>query len=198
MDGHVANYSDVHRGGGSRYFRSGCCRRSEEHLGSKRLRRTTCHIKVTPVFTSCHPHYLSHSSFSPSMYERHTVFSVVIGGFVYWTSFNAVNQMMVQRYLALPNVQQSQMSVARVLTRQPLFFELFQIGRHVHSRRLDLRADLLLLWNDSLRDLRRLRSFGIRKDKGVRPAASAVRDGNCRAFARCAGAFHSGRLRRRP
>lgn len=48
-------------------------------------------------------------SFTTSMYERHTVLSVVIGGFFYWTSFNAVNQMMVQRYLALPNKKQSQM-----------------------------------------------------------------------------------------
>lgn len=43
------------------------------------------------------------------MYERHTVFGVLFGGFFYWTSYNAVNQVMVQRYLALPSLKRSQM-----------------------------------------------------------------------------------------
>ncbi|KAJ8952509.1 hypothetical protein NQ318_003305 [Aromia moschata] len=50
-------------------------------------------------------------NFNPSMYERYTVFSVVIGGFTYWTCFNSVNQTMVQRYLSLPNEKQSKLSV---------------------------------------------------------------------------------------
>ncbi|XP_057666818.1 sodium-coupled monocarboxylate transporter 1 isoform X2 [Diorhabda carinulata] len=50
-------------------------------------------------------------NFSPSLYERYTVFSVVIGGFTYWTCFNAVNQTMVQRYLSLPTAKQSKLSV---------------------------------------------------------------------------------------
>ncbi|KRT78976.1 hypothetical protein AMK59_8036 [Oryctes borbonicus] len=52
------------------------------------------------------------SNFSPSLYERHTVFGVVIGGLVYWTSFNAVNQTMVQRYLSLPSEKKAKMSIA--------------------------------------------------------------------------------------
>ncbi|KAK9737967.1 Sodium:solute symporter family [Popillia japonica] len=52
------------------------------------------------------------SNFNPSPYERHTVFGVIIGGFIYWTSFNAVNQTMVQRYLSLPTENQAKMSVA--------------------------------------------------------------------------------------
>nr|CAH7727173.1 unnamed protein product [Callosobruchus chinensis] len=51
------------------------------------------------------------SNFSPSLYERYSVFSVVIGGFTYWTCFNSVNQTMVQRYLSLPTSRQSQMSL---------------------------------------------------------------------------------------
>ncbi|CAH1284649.1 unnamed protein product [Diabrotica balteata] len=50
-------------------------------------------------------------NFNPSMYERYTVFSVIIGGFTYWTCFNSVNQTMVQRYLSLPTVKQSKLSV---------------------------------------------------------------------------------------
>lgn len=50
-------------------------------------------------------------NFSPSLYDRYTVFSVIIGGFTYWTCFNAVNQTMVQRYLSLPTEKQSKLSV---------------------------------------------------------------------------------------
>ncbi|CAH0557166.1 unnamed protein product [Brassicogethes aeneus] len=49
--------------------------------------------------------------FNTSMYQRYTFFSVVIGGFTYWTSFNAVNQTMVQRYMALPNLKQARISL---------------------------------------------------------------------------------------
>ncbi|XP_074040290.1 sodium/solute co-transporter-like 5A11 [Leptinotarsa decemlineata] len=48
---------------------------------------------------------------NPSMYERYTIFSVLIGGFTYWTCFNSVNQTMVQRYLSLPSERQSKISV---------------------------------------------------------------------------------------
>ncbi|XP_033222969.1 sodium-coupled monocarboxylate transporter 1-like [Belonocnema kinseyi] len=36
---------------------------------------------------------------------RHTIWALVIGGFVHWLQISAVNQNMVQRYLALPNLQ---------------------------------------------------------------------------------------------
>ncbi|KAG5889642.1 hypothetical protein JTB14_028921 [Gonioctena quinquepunctata] len=51
------------------------------------------------------------SNTNPSMYERYTIFSVLIGGFTYWTCFNSVNQTMVQRYLSLPSERQSKFSV---------------------------------------------------------------------------------------
>lgn len=44
---------------------------------------------------------LSNWDFSP--YERQTGWGAVIGGFLYWTCFNSVNQTMVQRYIALPS-----------------------------------------------------------------------------------------------
>lgn len=37
--------------------------------------------------------------------SRHTVWSLVIGGFVYWLKTNAVSQNMIQRYLSLPTVE---------------------------------------------------------------------------------------------
>ncbi|XP_026478813.1 sodium-coupled monocarboxylate transporter 1 isoform X2 [Ctenocephalides felis] len=50
-------------------------------------------------------------NFDPSPYERHTFWSVIIGGFFYWTSFNSVNQTMVQRYMSLPTLRHSKISV---------------------------------------------------------------------------------------
>ena len=46
-------------------------------------------------------------SFNTSLYERQSVFSVLIGGTFYWTAFNSVNQTMVQRYLSLPTLKES-------------------------------------------------------------------------------------------
>ncbi|XP_055376440.1 sodium-coupled monocarboxylate transporter 1-like isoform X2 [Condylostylus longicornis] len=48
---------------------------------------------------------------SPSFYERHSFWSVLIGGFFYWTSYNSVHQTMVQRYMSLPNIKKAQWSI---------------------------------------------------------------------------------------
>ncbi|XP_055638784.1 sodium-coupled monocarboxylate transporter 1 isoform X2 [Toxorhynchites rutilus septentrionalis] len=48
---------------------------------------------------------------NPSMFERQTFWSVLIGGFFYWTSFNSVNQTMVQRYMSLPNLKKAKLSI---------------------------------------------------------------------------------------
>ncbi|XP_013104251.1 sodium-coupled monocarboxylate transporter 2 isoform X2 [Stomoxys calcitrans] len=49
---------------------------------------------------------------NPSPYERQSLWAVLIGGFFYWTSFNSVNQTMVQRYMSLPSLRNAQWSVA--------------------------------------------------------------------------------------
>uniref|UniRef100_T1GVG3 Sodium-coupled monocarboxylate transporter 2 n=1 Tax=Megaselia scalaris TaxID=36166 RepID=T1GVG3_MEGSC len=46
-----------------------------------------------------------------SVYKRYSFWSVIIGGFFYWTGFNSVNQTMVQRYLSLPTKKKAQGSV---------------------------------------------------------------------------------------
>ncbi|XP_055918900.1 sodium-coupled monocarboxylate transporter 2-like isoform X2 [Eupeodes corollae] len=51
------------------------------------------------------------SNFNPSLYERHSVWSVVVGGYFYWVSFNSVNQTMVQRYMSLPTKKSAQVSI---------------------------------------------------------------------------------------
>jgi len=38
--------------------------------------------------------------------------SVLVGGFFYWTSFNSVNQTMVQRYMSLPNMKKARRAIA--------------------------------------------------------------------------------------
>ncbi|XP_067624951.1 sodium-coupled monocarboxylate transporter 2 [Eurosta solidaginis] len=48
---------------------------------------------------------------NPSLYERQTFWAVLIGGFFYWTSFNSVNQTMVQRYMSLPTLKRAQNSI---------------------------------------------------------------------------------------
>ncbi|KAF5300336.1 hypothetical protein FQA39_LY11193 [Lamprigera yunnana] len=63
-------------------------------------------------------------NFSSSLYERHTFYSVVTGGFVYWTAFNGVNQTMVQRYLSLPTEKDSKLSVLIFTIGVSLFISL--------------------------------------------------------------------------
>ncbi|XP_055713749.1 sodium-coupled monocarboxylate transporter 1 isoform X2 [Phlebotomus papatasi] len=60
-------------------------------------------------------------NFNPSFYERHTFWGVLIGGFMYWTSFNSVNQTMVQRYMSLPNLKTARISIAMYTVGISLF-----------------------------------------------------------------------------
>lgn len=50
-------------------------------------------------------------NFNPSLYERHSVWSIIVGGYFYWVAFNSVNQTMVQRYMSLPNKKCAQRSI---------------------------------------------------------------------------------------
>lgn len=63
--------------------------------------------KFQLTITRRKPHFHGVLSFNPSMYERHTFWNVMIGGFTYWTSYNSVNQTMVQRYMSLPDLRQA-------------------------------------------------------------------------------------------
>lgn len=45
------------------------------------------------------------------MYEHHSFWGVIIGGFCYWMSFNSVNQTMVQRYMSLSSIKKSQIAI---------------------------------------------------------------------------------------
>ncbi|XP_029174908.1 sodium-coupled monocarboxylate transporter 1 [Nylanderia fulva] len=51
-------------------------------------------------------------NFDPSPYTRHTVWTVLIGSWLYSTAYIAVNQTMVQRYKSLESTRQSQISIA--------------------------------------------------------------------------------------
>lgn len=59
----------------------------------------------------CSPFSLLYHSINPSLYERQSFWAVLIGGFFYWTSFNSVNQTMVQRYMSLPTLKKGQHSI---------------------------------------------------------------------------------------
>ncbi|XP_050456946.1 sodium-coupled monocarboxylate transporter 1-like [Cataglyphis hispanica] len=51
-------------------------------------------------------------NFDPSPYTRHTVWTVLIGSWLYCTAYIAVNQTMVQRYKSLETKKKSQLSIA--------------------------------------------------------------------------------------
>ncbi|XP_053611489.1 sodium-coupled monocarboxylate transporter 1-like [Plodia interpunctella] len=50
-------------------------------------------------------------NWDPNPLSRHTIWSLVVGGVVYWLQANAVNQTMVQRYLALPTLRGAKWAV---------------------------------------------------------------------------------------
>ncbi|XP_014362911.2 sodium-coupled monocarboxylate transporter 1 [Papilio machaon] len=54
---------------------------------------------------------IEYPNWDPNPTARHTIWSLVIGGLVYWLQANAVNQTMVQRYLALPTLRGAKWSV---------------------------------------------------------------------------------------
>ncbi|XP_061512465.1 sodium-coupled monocarboxylate transporter 1 [Anopheles gambiae] len=58
---------------------------------------------------------------SPTLYGRQTFWAVLIGGFFYWTSFNSVNQTMVQRYMSLPNLRTARLSIAMFTVAMGVF-----------------------------------------------------------------------------
>nr|XP_049691920.1 sodium-coupled monocarboxylate transporter 1 [Helicoverpa armigera] len=47
----------------------------------------------------------------PNPLTRHTIWSLVVGGTIYWLQSNAVNQTMIQRYLALPTLRGAKWAV---------------------------------------------------------------------------------------
>ncbi|XP_028155851.1 sodium-coupled monocarboxylate transporter 1-like [Ostrinia nubilalis] len=50
-------------------------------------------------------------NWDPNPMARHTIWSLVVGGLVYWLQANSVNQTMVQRYLALPTLRGAKCAV---------------------------------------------------------------------------------------
>ncbi|GLV42253.1 Sodium/solute co-transporter-like 5A11 [Carabus blaptoides fortunei] len=60
-------------------------------------------------------------NFDTSLYERHTFWSVLIGGTFYWTAFNSVNQTMVQRYMSLNSLRMARRSLALFTVGVSLF-----------------------------------------------------------------------------
>lgn len=55
---------------------------------------------------------LDFSNWNFSPFERQTGWGSVVGGFLYWTCFNSVNQTMVQRYIALPSKKDAVQALA--------------------------------------------------------------------------------------
>ncbi|KAL0102300.1 hypothetical protein PUN28_018672 [Cardiocondyla obscurior] len=63
-------------------------------------------------------------NFDPSPYTRHTVWTVLIGSWLYCTAYIAVNQTMVQRYKSLKSTKMSQLSIALFTVSVMLFISI--------------------------------------------------------------------------
>ncbi|XP_076162659.1 sodium-coupled monocarboxylate transporter 1 [Ptiloglossa arizonensis] len=63
-------------------------------------------------------------NFDPSPYTRHTVWTVLIGSWIYSTAYIAVNQTMVQRYRALKDLATSKLALAIFTITIMLFISL--------------------------------------------------------------------------
>nr|XP_034182969.1 sodium-coupled monocarboxylate transporter 1-like [Osmia lignaria]XP_034182970.1 sodium-coupled monocarboxylate transporter 1-like [Osmia lignaria] len=63
-------------------------------------------------------------NFDPSPYTRHTVWTVLIGSWLYSTAYIAVNQTMVQRYRSLKDLKTSKLSLAIFTISIMLFISL--------------------------------------------------------------------------
>jgi uncharacterized sodium:solute symporter family permease YidK len=55
--------------------------------------------------------FVSFDSFDKNPLTRHSVYSVVIGGFFYWTSLLCVNQATVQKAMSLKSLGKAQVSL---------------------------------------------------------------------------------------
>jgi sodium-coupled monocarboxylate transporter 8/12 len=62
------------------------------------------HLKLTP------PHPITSFDVDPTI--RHSFFTLVCGGSIWWLNINGINQSMVQRYLSLRTVKKAQLSHA--------------------------------------------------------------------------------------
>ncbi|KAJ9592042.1 hypothetical protein L9F63_001421, partial [Diploptera punctata] len=51
-------------------------------------------------------------NFSPDPTVRHSILTLLVGGFFWWLQVNAVNQNMIQRYLTLPNMHLARIALA--------------------------------------------------------------------------------------
>ncbi|XP_072747125.1 sodium-coupled monocarboxylate transporter 2 isoform X2 [Anoplolepis gracilipes] len=63
-------------------------------------------------------------NFDPSPYTRHTVWTVLIGSWLYCTAYIAVNQTMVQRYKSLETTRKSQLAIAMFTISVMLFISI--------------------------------------------------------------------------
>lgn len=50
-------------------------------------------------------------NYSLDIANRNSFWGVIIGGITYWSSFNSVNQTMVQRYMSLPSLKNARWSI---------------------------------------------------------------------------------------
>ncbi|CAD1479423.1 unnamed protein product, partial [Heterotrigona itama] len=85
----------------------------------------TYHIGTAEIWkVSSDTNRIEFLNFDPSPYTRHTVWTVLIGSWLYSTAYIAVNQTMVQRYRLLKDLKTSKLSLAIFTISIMLFISL--------------------------------------------------------------------------
>ncbi|KAK9309789.1 hypothetical protein QLX08_000612 [Tetragonisca angustula] len=85
----------------------------------------TYHIGAAEIWkASLATNRIEFLNFDPSPYTRHTVWTVLIGSWLYSTAYIAVNQTMVQRYRLLKDLKTSKLSLAIFTISIMLFISL--------------------------------------------------------------------------
>lgn len=70
-------------------------------LKGTELRDQSNYISMTSVLTNSNGIFFS---LNFDLKSRHTIWSLLFGGFAFWLKSNAVSQNMIQRYLSLPTL----------------------------------------------------------------------------------------------
>ncbi|KZC10219.1 Sodium-coupled monocarboxylate transporter 1 [Dufourea novaeangliae] len=85
----------------------------------------TYKLGATEIWTAAsNANRIEFLNFDPSSYTRHTVWSVLIGSWLYSTAYISVNQTMVQRYRSLKDLATSKLSLAIFTISIMLFISL--------------------------------------------------------------------------
>jgi hypothetical protein len=99
-------------------------------------------------------HLLFDGSFDPSPGKRHSIWSLIVGGYFTWVTIYGVNQSQVQRYLTVASMRQAKKYNFLVFNSTSpciISFERFKCCVDQFSWTAAHHLNLLLRWNGHVR-----------------------------------------------